>query len=78
MRIELILPRSQHGVQTTTLRAPLIHLVPHRGNDPRTYRLSSDCSTTELMRQCLAGGIGFEPMHTGIKIRGLTTWRTSN
>jgi hypothetical protein len=27
---------------------------------------------------CLAGGIGFEPMHVGIKIRGLTTWRTPN
>lgn len=27
MRIELILPRSQHGVQTTTLRAPLVEVI---------------------------------------------------
>ena len=26
-----------------------VKLVHHRGNDPRAYRLSSDCSTTELI-----------------------------
>ena len=27
---------------------------------------------------CLAGGIGIEPMHGGIKTRCLTAWRTPN
>ena len=37
-----------------------------------TYRLSSDCSSSELHgKKFVAGAIGFEPMHVGIKIRCL-------
>ena len=49
----------------------LKNLVPPGGNDPPTLALSRRCSTTELRGQCMAGAIGFEPMHVGIKIRCL-------
>ncbi len=43
------------------------------GFEPATLALARRYSTTELCPQ-MAGDIGFEPMHDGVKVRCLTAW----
>jgi hypothetical protein len=42
-------PVFKAGRSTNTAASSSITLVPDSGNDPLTYRLSSDCSTSELI-----------------------------
>jgi hypothetical protein len=42
-------PVFKAGRSTNTAASSSVTLVPNSGNDPLAYRLSSDCSTSELI-----------------------------
>ena len=72
MRIELILLRSQHSVQTTTL------MTPQRNGASSWTRTNNFLVKSQIlyhwvMNAYLAPPDGLEPPHVGIKIRCLTS-----
>ena len=46
-------PVFKAGRSTNTAASSSVTLVPDSGNDPLAYRLSSDCSTSELIGNIL-------------------------
>jgi hypothetical protein len=54
-------PVFKAGRSTNTAASSSVTLVPNSGNDPLTYRLSSDCSTSELIGNNLVPRDGIEP-----------------
>ena len=54
-------PVFKAGRRTNPAALSSITLVPNSGNDPLTYRLSSDCSTSELIGNNLVPRDGIEP-----------------
>ena len=50
-----------------------ISLVPDSGNDPLAYRLSSDCSTSELIGNILVLPRGIEPRSEDLQSPAMTT-----
>lgn len=64
--------------QTVLRRHQVFELVPVPGTDPGTYRLSSDCSTTELDRHVDPGLMGKAVLgpFEGYPAQQLRSWRT--
>ena len=48
------------------------------GIEPAALALARRCSTAEPLPHKMAGDLGFEPRHDGVKVRCLTAWLIPN
>ena len=66
-------PVFKAGRSTNTAASSSVTLVPDSGNDPLAYRLSSDCSTSELIGNNLVLPVGIEPTSMVLQTTAMTT-----
>jgi hypothetical protein len=66
-------PVFKAGRSTTPLHYSSINLVADSGNDPLTYRLSSDCSTSELIWHTLVLASRIELLSMALQTTAMTT-----
>jgi hypothetical protein len=66
-------PVFKAGRSTNTAASSSVTLVPDSGNDPLAYRLSSDCSTSELIGNILVLPVGIEPTSMVLQTTAMTT-----
>jgi hypothetical protein len=66
-------PVFKAGRSTNTAASSSITLVPDSGNDPLAYRLSSDCSTSELIGNNLVLASRIELLSMALQTTAMTT-----